>query len=187
MSLSGLDGAPGAAEALGTLHGVTVMYQRAGTKLTSFGASMDDSAFAMRTGRVTVEGVSVGARYGTAGGDLTGPAPAGSATWRGAMAGTPATGNRRGDRLPGDATLTYDLAGAAIDAAFTDIRNVDRLAPHAPPAVRFDNVAVAADRTFAGGRSGNRIQGGLYGPGHAESAGAFEQSGTVGAFGAQRQ
>ena len=51
----------------------------------------------------------------------------------------------------------------------------------------FENVAVGADGTFARGQSGGRIQGGFYGPGHAEAAGVFEQSGIAGTFGAKRQ
>ena len=40
--------------------------------------------------------------------------------------------------------------------------------------------------TVAAGEAGDRIQGGFYGPGHAETAGIFEQSNIVGAFGAKR-
>ena len=45
---------------------------------------------------------------------------------------------------------------------------------------------LAADGTYAAGRAGNRIQGGIAGPAHAETAGIFEQRGIVGAFGARR-
>ncbi len=58
---------------------------------------------------------------------------------------------------------------------------------HAIEAVRFENVAVGTNGTFARGQSGGRIQGGFYGPDHAEAAGVFEQSGIVGAFGAPRR
>ena len=50
-----------------------------------------------------------------------------------------------------------------VDAAFTDIKNIQS------------------------GLTGNRIQGGFYGPGHGEAAGVFQQSGMVGAFGAKGQ
>ena len=50
-----------------------------------------------------------------------------------------------------------------------------------------ESVAVGPDGTFARGRTGARIQGGFFGPHHAEAAGIFEQSGIVGAFGARRQ
>ena len=46
---------------------------------------------------------------------------------------------------------------------------------------------LGADGTFEAGLTGNRIQGGFYGPGHAEAAGIFEQSNIVGAFGATLQ
>ena len=58
---------------------------------------------------------------------------------------------------------------------------------HAVETVIFSNLAIAPDGTFATGQSGARIQGGFHGPGHAEAAGIFEQSGIVGAFGAKRQ
>ena len=38
---------------------------------------------------------------------------------------------------------------------------------------------------FTSGYTGNQIQGGFYGPGHAETAGVFEQAGIVGSFGAK--
>ena len=53
--------------------------------------------------------------------------------------------------------------------------------------VIFSNLAVGPDGTFARGQSGGRIQGGFYGPDHAEAAGIFEQQDIVGAFGAHRQ
>ena len=53
--------------------------------------------------------------------------------------------------------------------------------------VLFENVAVGAGGTFARGQFGGRIQGGSFGPGHAEAAGIFEQTGIAGAFGAKRQ
>ena len=46
---------------------------------------------------------------------------------------------------------------------------------------------LAADGTFDDGAAGARIQGGLYGPDHAEAAGVFEQSNIAGAFGAKKQ
>jgi len=53
--------------------------------------------------------------------------------------------------------------------------------------VIFADVPISGRGTFEAGLSGNRIQGGFYGPGHVEAAGVFEQSNIVGAFGAKRQ
>ena len=104
------------------------------------------------------------------------------------MVGTPRDGPLRGNVLQGDATLTYTSdAGGQIDAAFTNIVDLDLRAVHSTRQVRFDNVPVSAGGTFEAGLTGNRIQGGFYGPGHAETVGIFEQSGILGAFGAMRQ
>ena len=160
----------------------------------SYGAWMHHAAFGVHSERETVmvEGSSyrVSIRYGIAGGDLTGSEPTAlSATWRGVMVGTPATGSTAGHVLQGDAALTWSLEGGrgAIDAAFTDIKDLDRLAPHSTEAVRFAAVPVHGDGTFGTGLAGNRIQGGFYGPDHAETAGVFEHTNIVGAFGARRR
>ncbi len=103
------------------------------------------------------------------------------------MAGTPTTGAGRGDRLQGNATLTYNLNTQMLGAAFTNIQNIDRLQAHPVSTVRFTGVLVDARGRFQAGGTGNRIQGGFYGSGHAEATGVFEQSNIVGAFGAKRQ
>ena len=51
----------------------------------------------------------------------------------------------------------------------------------------FSDLETALDGTFANGPSGARIQGGFYGPGHAEAVGIFQQSDILGACGATRQ
>jgi len=65
--------------------------------------------------------------------------------------------------------------------------NVDRNAAHSTAAVTFANISVGPEGTFAAGQAGNHIQGGFYGPWHAETAGVFERSNIVGGFGAKRQ
>ena len=83
--------------------------------------------------------------------------------------------------------LSYDLDSATLDAVFSSIQNVDRLQPHSVSAVRFDNVNVSSRGTFQAGSLNNQIQGGFYGPDHAEAAGVFEKSNIIGAFGAKKQ
>lgn len=177
-------------EALGTKHGVTLTAMATrymGADLTAFGAWLEHSGFSVQTQSGTRGGVAVDIRNGFAGGILTGARPAGSATWRGLMVGRPATGGNRHERLLGDAVLSYDMDAGALDAAFTGIVNIDRNAAHATAEVRFAGVPVGADGTFGAGEAGDRIQGGFYGPGHAETAGVFERSNIVGAFGAKTQ
>lgn len=176
--------------AVGTKHGITLM---AGTRripdheATAFGAWMEHSSFAVQIERWRGTYVTLDGRYGLAGGDLTGTRPAGSASWLGLMVGTPATGSNRGDRLQGDATLDYDLDSNSLDVAFSSIKNIDRLTAHSTETVMFQDLRVGSTGTFEAGLTGNRIQGGFYGPGHVEAAGIFEQSNIVGAFGARRQ
>ena len=104
------------------------------------------------------------------------------------MVGTTHAGPVRGDVLQGDAALTFTAAsGGSMQAAFTDIVNLDLKRPHSPSGVRFTDIPVSDDGTFRKGALGNRIHGTLYGPGHAEAAGIFEHSDIVGAFGAMRE
>ena len=134
--------------------------------------------------------VSVTERYTGVVGDSTGSAPTEmDASWTGVMVGTPETGDHAGNLLQGDAVLTYTIAGgsAELDAAFTGIKDLDRLAAHTTETVRFDDVPVGTNGTFEAGRPGARIQGGFYGPGHVEAAGVFEHSNILGAFGAKRR
>ena len=189
VRLSDLEFTAADTEAVGTKHGITLMSGRRRSSdgdFTGFGAWMEHGSFAVQTERVRVQGVTVTARYALVGGDLTGTRPTGSATWTGLMVGTPATGNNRGDRLQGDAALNYDFNADSLDVAFSSIKNIDRGAAHSTETVMFQDVPVGSGGTFEAGLTGNRIQGGFYGPGHAEAAGIFEQSNIVGAFGARR-
>ena len=180
----------GAATAIGSKHGITLMSESSthtGADLASLGAWMEHSSFAILNERQTGEEGTVDVWYGIGVGDLTDRPLTGSATWLGIMVGTPIAGDDRGDRLVGTAALNYDMAAGGLDVAFGGIKNIDRGRAHSVETVIFSDLAVEPDGTFARGQSGTRIQGGFYGPGHAEAAGIFEQSDIVGAFGAKRQ
>jgi len=174
-----------------TRNGITLLENidgNFGPNYREYGAWMDHSAFAVETGHGLQEsGVTVTSRSAQARGDLTGSRPAANATWRGLMVGTPARGARRDNLLQGDATLTFTADDNQIDATFSDIVDLDRNAPHSVEEVRFRNVPVAADGTYAQGSGSNRIEGGFYGTNHAETAGIFEQRNIVGAYGAKRE
>lgn len=149
---------------------------------------MDHSGFLVQEDRsIPIEGVPANVRWSIAGGDLTRSRPLGNATWLGLMVGTPEGGPGKGQRLQGDAMLSYDLDSATLDAVFSSIRNIDRLQPHSVSTVSFDNVNVSNGGTFQAGSLDNQIQGGFYGPGHAEVAGVFEKSNIIGAFGAKKR
>ena len=172
-------------EAIGTKHGITLTLGES-RDLEGFGAWMQHSAFAVQSERSMVEGITSDGSYGLAGGDLTGIRPRGSATWLGLMVGTPATGRGRGDRLVGNAALNYNL-GAHLDIAFSSIENLDTGRAHTMRTVRFEGVRISSRGTFEAGLTGNRIQGGFFGPDGVEAAGIFERSNIVGAFGAKKE
>ena len=176
--------------AVGTKHGITPMSgtsQSADGYVIGFGAWMEHGSFTVQIEKLREQDVTISTRFGLAGGDLTGTRPTGGATWLGLMVGAPATRTDRGDRLLGDAALNYDLDSNSLDIAFSSIKNIDRGRAHWTETVMFQDVQIGSRGTFEAGLTGNRIQGGFYGPGHVEAAGIFEQSNIVGAFGAKRE
>ena len=186
----------GAHTAIGSKHGITLIWESStdtGAYLASLGAWLEHSSFAILNESQTSEAGTVDVWYGLALGELTGTPPAGSATWLGIIVGTPVAGDARGERLVGDAALTYDFPSEgdgsrpSLDVAFGGIRNIDRRAAHTVETVLFENVEVSVDGTFGAGFVGSRIQGAFYGSDHAEAAGIFEQQDIVGAFGAHRR
>ncbi len=183
----------GTGKAVLTKHGITTAYGSINiadffnTVGNVYVALMNDAAFSVTNARATVDGTTVWTRFSTTTGDMTGSRPGGSATWTGLMTGVPADRAGRDNFLQGDASLIYDFAASSLDASFTGIRNITTNRPHTVTGVRFDDIPVSPDGTFGIGRGSNRIQGGFYGLGHAETAGVFEQRGIVGAFGAKRQ
>ena len=190
VSLGAVDLVLGDAEAIGSAHGITLTSERShheGWDMTSLGAWMKHGSFALNSLHRVGEEAEIDALDAMAAGELTDRPLTGSATWLGIMVGTPVAGEDRGDRLVGTAALNYDMAAGGLDAGFSGITNIDRGTAHSVEAVIFSDLAVEPDGTFARGQSGARIQGGFYGPDHAEAAGIFEQSDIVGAFGARRQ
>ncbi len=180
------------AEAVGTSNGITLVKSVVEAKVeegvtdgTSYGAWMEHGAFGVLTIGIPDEGIFLSGRYAIAGGARNNDAPTVDATWRGVMVGTPATGAHRGDLLQGDATLRYDQT--SLDATFANIKNLDRLAAHSVETVRFEDIPFYENGTYWTGVEHDFIWGAFYGPDQAETAGIFEQSNIVGAFGAKRQ
>ncbi|MDE0408242.1 MAG: hypothetical protein OXN81_10315 [Alphaproteobacteria bacterium] len=181
---------PGDLEPVGSAHGTTLMSlsgHEMGLDFTLFGAWMEHASFSLNKLRAVSEEFEGDTLHTAALGELTDRPLTGSASWLGIMVGTPIAGNDRGNRLVGTAALNYDMSAGGLDVAFSAISNIDRGTAHSVETVIFSDLEVGPDGTFARGQSGARIQGGLYGPGHAEAAGIFEQSNIVGAFGARRQ
>ncbi|MDE0253453.1 MAG: hypothetical protein OYG32_01540, partial [Rhodospirillaceae bacterium] len=178
------------ATAVVTKNGVTMLESR-DADFRNYGAWLNHSAFGVTalnfSATIAGTGIKGIARFATAGGDLSRSRPGIVVTWRGLMTAMPVSGGARGNVLQGDALLTYKTAGNLLDAEFSNIVNLDRGRAHDVPGFRFLGVPVSGTGTFAAGSKGNRIQGGIYGPGHAEAAGIVERSGVIGAFGAKRQ
>lgn len=124
--------------------------------------------------------------YAMAPGELANRPLPGSAAWLGIMAGTPISGNDRGDRLVGTGALNYDLTAASLDAGFSGIRNIHRGTSHGVEAVLFFDLAVGSVGTFLRGQSGARIQVAFCGPEDAEVAGTFEHLDILGTSGAKK-
>ena len=180
----------GDAEPIGSAHGITLVSksgQQSGADASSLGAWMEHGAFMLNGLRTVDEDSQSNTLQTRALGDLADLPLTGSASWLGIMVGTPIAGDDRGDRLVGTAALNYDMTAGVLDAGFSGIKNIDRGTAHSVEAVIFSDLEVGADGTFSRGQSGVRIQGGFYGPGHAEAGGIFEQSDIVGAFGVKRQ
>ena len=181
-------------------NGVTLL-EYAGENLRAYYAWMEHSGFVVQrengfvslyvgrnpSGGTIHRSVPASLRHGMAGGDLTGSRPSVNATWTGVMVGTPAQGGPRNHYLQGDASLTYATAGNRLNAAFSNIVNLNTGRAHSTTSLSFNNVPVTAGGTFASGTGGNRIQGGLYGPDHAEATGVFKKNDIVGAFGARKE
>ena len=161
------------------------------TDFKTLGGWLDYSAFAVDVNSV-VSGVSNGVDLRGTGfaaayslGDATGTTPAfGDATWTGTMVGgdTSLTAYR-GNRIMGDATLTFDLSQSDIDVTFTNIRDIDARRPHAH--ITWQNIPVTSG-SFSTGFIGNSIDGRFYGRNHEEVGGVFERNQIAGAFGAKR-
>ena len=181
---------PDGVKALLSKYGITTLESRQGDSSLDYSAWMNHSAFGIEIEAGTFTDDSgvrhdLVAAFGLSGGDLTGTRPAGTATWRGLAIGT-LLDDRLGDTLQGDATLTFTAGTGTLAAVFRNFENLTRQSNYDGFQIRFDGIPVSAQGTFRSSSGGGLIQGGFYGPDHAETAGTFEQSTVVGAFGAKR-
>ena len=159
---------------------------------TVFGAWMEHSVFFAAVVQGQFSGDPYNSNRSVAAGRLSSTRPSGNATWRGRMVGSLISGTGRGNKLQGDASLTYSLDSQSLDADFTAIRNLDTAAAHSVPSVEFSGVPVDEQGGFEDGTAGGSasqpwIHGAFYGPGHAEAAGVFRSANMVGAFGAKKR
>ena len=117
----------------------------------------------------------------------SGSAPNERATWQGLMIGA-ATNDGR-DLLQGDAMISFNFDDMTVDASFTDIVNLDRMAAHSVPRVMFPGIHVSDNGIWERGDDGSEryIIGGFAGSGHEEAGGRFSTDDMTGSFGAARQ
>lgn len=182
-----------------TKDGVTLFRQTRPDNV--LGSVLDHSAFAsfVKTGKVggahipgNVGGfVEYTARYGVAGGDLTGSHPV-QATWKGVMVGHAHAESVRGDELLGASTLTYDAGTNRVDVNFTGIKNLTKNRAHSMESITVPELAITQTGKFSNldDAGYTEINGAFYGPDHAEAAGTVYHSGDgafTGAFGAKRR
>lgn len=175
-----------------TKHGITMVETRddATTGYLGYSSILQNSAFGVERQRTRWPNPRNTDTYldrrAYSYGDLSLERPATTASWSGLMVGMP---QRSDDILQGDATLRYTVGESAgtLNASFTNIYNLSRNAAHSTRSAGFTNVAVDTDGTFTAGSARNRISGAFFGTNQVETAGVFEQSGMVGAFGARRQ
>ena len=162
-----------------------------------YGAWMEHGAFFVDVSPGTTARTE---RYAVALEASTGEAPAVVGTWTGLMVGTPQRGNNKGDILQGDATLKYtpdyhsvrSIRGTfgSLNVSFTGIKNIDTPS-YVVPDISIENVHVTSSGEYSVDERPDIerrfIEGDFMGTDHAETAGVFEHSGIVGAFGARKQ
>ena len=169
------------------------------TDILSYEGWMQYSKFGVQINSITRGFAQVGQDYyrdftgqryavGSSTGQLSDANPvSGNATWRGVMVGGRISETVNiGKPVRGDATLTYDFAGADLDVALTNIRTLPIVqVPETYPNMYWQNLEVRNGR-FGGGFDDPTIEGRFYGPNHEEVGGIFQRNRIVGAFGGQR-
>ena len=150
-----------------------------------YGSTMEHNGFGVFTTDALGGGIMA-----TASGNQSGSAPDASATWRGIMVAAVKDDSR--DLLQGDAAIMFDFSTSMVDANFTNIVNLDKIAVHSTQTVTFHDIPVSADGTWKSGTgtfdgaTPNFIHGGFAGPSHQAAAGMFWTPDMTGAFGAKR-
>ena len=172
-------------------------------EIQRYGGWLLNSAFAVHSGVLTdgepgtpgyveekiIHSYSVGVPTGT-------NPVSGSATWTGVMVGAEvSTASTAGDFVSGDATLTVDFQGAAVDVAFSSIRNRETGGSYQD--MSWTGISLT-DGAFRTGQplvyyaepppfsAVNYISGSFYGAAHREVGGVFTRDGIHGAFGGKR-
>ena len=160
--------------------------QGVSTSVSVLGGWLDHNFFAVQLERVTGGLTDIEAGYSYSVGAASGTTPlSGSATWIGVVVGGDISNTaNKGNRIQGDATLTFDLANVDLDIAFTSIRDLDAGGLHSN--MTWSDVPVTSGQ-FGTGSTGDSIEGQFYGQNHEEVGGIFERNQILGAFGANRQ
>ncbi len=166
------------------------------TDVAGFGGWMDHNFFITELREVTqgvVGGMDIAGleySYAYSIGNTTGTNPLSSATWTGAMVGHDVSPTRTyGNRIQGNATLTFDLADTSMNILFDNIHDLTNGQTRSD--IEWPHIFVVDGQFFAdtggtGTTSGNTMKGWFYGPNHEEVGGVFELDYVIGAFGARR-
>ncbi|MDE0698109.1 MAG: hypothetical protein OXH76_20015 [Boseongicola sp.] len=160
-------------------HGLTLEGNRAGSN-RALRVNMDHGDFDVFTTDAMGGGIAAHVYA-----DLARGVPNASGTWRGLMIGAVHDGR---DLLQGDAEISFDFDEMTVDASFTGIVNLDRMAAHSRSRVDFPPIPVSDQGIWERGVDTDEgIRGGFAGTGHEEAGGYFWTPDMTASFGAARQ
>ena len=153
-----------------------------------YGGMLEHSAFFAEGSTITsgdFRGVTLYA--GVSVGLPSGSRPTGvEARWSGVMVATDVVGEGRGNRIQGDADMTYDFDSITADLLFSRISDLET--GNRRPDIRWDDMPVLPEGVFGSlERHQGETLGRFYGPGHVEAGGTFTHGDLSGAYGMKRQ
>ena len=149
-------------------------------RFDAFGVWGDYNAATTGAGAMSLQGADIrlvvptSVGYGSAANPVSG-----GASWAGVMTGVKFGSSGLGAEVAGNATMTVDFDGAALDLDFTNIAEL--MSGASVGDISWQDVSMQA-----GSFEDVGLKGRFYGPSHEEAGGVFERDGVVGAFSLKR-
>ena len=150
------------------------------TRFDALGVWGDYNAATTGAGTISLQGADIrfvvptSVGYGSAANPVSG-----GASWAGVMTGVKFGSSGLGAEVAGNAAMTVDLGGAALDLEFTNIAEL--MSGAGVGDISWQDVPMQE-----GSFSDDGLDGRFYGPNHEEAGGVFERDGVVGAFSLKR-